>query len=256
MQSWRSFFRSDRSVAQRARLNIDLSGTVVYAIGDVHGCLSELKSLENAIVTDALAFDMPKLIIMLGDYIDRGPELAHVLDHVLRPPPSGFQRICLTGNHEVAMLLYLDGRMPRDAWLGAGGRETLFSYGLDFDYLSSMYGGDDKADDFVRNAIPSDHLQFLRTLPIMVYSTKLVFVHAGIRPGIALEDQEDNDLLFIRSEFFDNVGLLDRWVVHGHTRIDFPRASGRRINIDTGAFRSGRLTAIRIVGDKGRLLFS
>ncbi len=256
MQRWRSLFRFEQPAAKRDRLKIDMSGKVVYAIGDVHGCFSELKSLESIIQADSLAFNLPKLIIMLGDYVDRGPESAYVLDHLLRPPPIGFQRICLAGNHEVAMLLYLDGKLPREAWLASGGRETLFSYGLDADHLAKLYGSTEKADEYVRRVIPDDHVRFLRSLPIMVYSSRLAFVHAGIKPGVALEDQEENDLLFIRTEFFDNTDLLDRWIVHGHTPIRFPRAAGRRINIDTGAFRSGRLTAIRIAGDKGKLLFS
>ena len=235
---------------------MDMRDTVVYAIGDVHGCHDELRALEDKIVRDGQRFSGRKIIIMLGDYIDRGPNSRRVVEHMMAPPPKGFLRVCLAGNHEVALLNYLDGYLSREPWLGYGGRETLFSYGVDPDRLASLYGSSDQADRRIREAVPASHVDFMRTLPVMVCSDDFVFVHAGIRPGVPLEAQDEADLLDIREEFFRAAHRLDRWVVHGHTIVDVPQLDGRRLDIDTGAFRTGRLTALRIVGKYGRLLSS
>ncbi|WFP76493.1 metallophosphoesterase family protein [Mesorhizobium sp. WSM4906] len=235
---------------------MDMRDTVVYAIGDVHGCHDELRALEQKILLDALQFRGRKIIIMLGDYIDRGPQSRRVIEHLMAPPPKGFLRVCLAGNHEVAMLNYLDGYLSRDPWLAVGGRETLYSYGIDPAHLANLYASGEEVDERIRETIPASHVAFLRTLPVMVCSEQFVFVHAGIRPGIALEEQDEADLLNIRSDFLAAAHHLDRWVVHGHTIVDVPTLEGRRLGIDTGAFQSGRLTALRIVGKYGRLLSS
>lgn len=240
----------------RERLVMDMRDTVVYAVGDVHGCHDELRMLEQKIVLDAQAFRGRKIIVMLGDYVDRGPQSRRVIEHLLGPAPRGFLRVCLAGNHEVAMLNYLDGYLSREPWLRVGGLETLFSYGVDPARLANLYASSEEVDARIRAAIPASHVDFLRTLPVMLCSEKFVFVHAGIRPGIALEAQDEDDLLNIREEFFRAAHSLDRWVVHGHTIVDAPRLDGHRLGIDTGAFRSGRLTALRIVGKYGRVLSS
>nr|WIE91833.1 metallophosphoesterase family protein [Mesorhizobium sp. WSM4875] len=233
---------------------MDMRDTVVYAIGDVHGCYDELRTLEQKIELDALQFRGRKIIIMLGDYVDRGPNSRRVVEHLMAPPPEGFMRVCLAGNHEVAMLAYLDGHLSLEPWLRVGGRETLFSYGIDPDRLADLYGSSEEVVERIREAIPATHVAFMRTLPVMICSERFLFVHAGIRPGIALEAQDEADLLNIRSEFLAAAHRLDRWVVHGHTIVDVPTLDGRRLGIDTGAFQSGRLTALRIVGKYGRLL--
>ncbi|MDG4890232.1 metallophosphoesterase family protein [Mesorhizobium sp. WSM4887] len=238
----------------RERLMMDMRDTVVYAIGDVHGCYDELRTLEQKIELDALQFRGRKIIIMLGDYVDRGPNSRRVVEHLMAPPPEGFMRVCLAGNHEVAMLAYLDGHLSLEPWLRVGGRETLFSYGIDPDRLADLYGSSEEVDERIREAIPATHVAFMRTLPVMICSERFLFVHAGIRPGIALEAQDEADLLNIRSEFLAAAHRLDRWVVHGHTIVDVPTLDGRRLGIDTGAFQSGRLTGLRIVGKYGRLL--
>lgn len=239
----------------RPRIRIGLQGTVVYAVGDVHGCYEELRSLERKIVADAAGLDRMKLIIMLGDYVDRGPSSAGVIDHLLQPPPEGFRRICLAGNHETAFLDYIDGKLARDLWLSGGGGPTLLSYGLDLAHLANLYSSTE-IDRVIRSNIPPEHVEFLRSLPIMAYSQQVAFVHAGIRPGIGLEEQDERDLLYIRKDFFDGVHLLDRWVIHGHTPVKLPELRGRRLNVDTGAYMTGRLTAVRIGAKGGRFLTS
>ncbi|MEO3998797.1 metallophosphoesterase family protein [Mesorhizobium sp. CAU 1732] len=241
---------------QRARVALDLDNTVVYAIGDVHGRLDLLRGLEEKIVADGASHAGAKLLIMLGDYVDRGPDSAGVISHLIKPPPAGFERICLAGNHDVAMLDYLEGRLPLEGWLGMGAAQTLYSYGIDPERLSVLYRKPAEIDAQVKADIPSAHADFLRSLPVMVQSRRCVFVHAGIRPGVALEAQTDDDLMNIRQGFLDAPEPFDRWIVHGHTRVKFPRAKGRRLGIDTGAFATGRLTALRVMGRRGHLIFS
>jgi serine/threonine protein phosphatase 1 len=238
----------------RPRLKLDLSGTAVYAVGDVHGCLDELLALERNIAEDASTLPAAKLILMLGDYVDRGPASAQVLDHMVAPPPPGFERICLAGNHEIAMLDYLDGRTSLQSWLRIGGEPTLLSYGIDHRRLLDLYRDERQIDEAIRDAIPPDHVAFLRSLPVLVEAGRYVFVHAGIRPGVALDRQTDTDLVFIRSAFFERAHLLTRYVVHGHTPVEEARREGMRVNLDTGAFFTGRLTGLRIWQDKGRYL--
>jgi serine/threonine protein phosphatase 1 len=237
---------------RRPRLRLDLQDTAVYAIGDVHGCLDQLLSLERMIARDAEELPVRKLIIMIGDYVDRGPASAQVLDHLTAPPPSGFERICLTGNHEMAMLDYLEGRIGLAAWLSMGAEQTLLSYGIDHERLRAVYRADRQIDALVREAIPAQHVAFLRSLPIMVETPGFLFVHAGIRPGVPLERQSDRDLVFIREDFFKAAHRLTRYVVHGHTPVAEARRDGMRVDIDTGAVFTGRLTALRLWQDKGR----
>lgn len=239
---------------QRPRLQLDMSDLIVYAMGDVHGCLDALLALERRIADDAVALPGRKLLVMLGDYVDRGPASAQVLDHLVAPPPPGFHRICLAGNHEVAMLDYLEGRIDLRSWLLMGAGPTLLSYGIDHDRLRQMHGNRRSIDNAVRDAIPAEHVAFLRTLPVLVESRRYVFVHAGIRPGVPMREQDENDLVLIRAPFFDNADRLTRYVVHGHTPVKQAGREGMRVNLDSGAYFSGQLTALRIWRDTGRYL--
>jgi serine/threonine protein phosphatase 1 len=236
---------------RRARLRLDLSDIAVYAVGDVHGCLDELLSLERAIVADGETLPGRKIIIMLGDYVDRGPASSQVLDHLLAPPPAGFERICLAGNHEVVMLDYIDGRLGLGDWMSMGAASTLLSYGIDLDRLAQIYGSARQIDDMVRKAIPAAHIAFLRSVPILVEAQRFVFVHAGVRPQVDFDRQSDYDLAFIRSEFYESAHLLKKYVVHGHTPVSEAKREGMRVNIDTGAVFGGKLTALRIWQGKG-----
>jgi serine/threonine protein phosphatase 1 len=245
-----------RAGQKRPRLRLDLSDTAVYAVGDVHGCLDELLALESAIARDAEDLPGRKLIVMLGDYVDRGPASAQVLDHLTAAPPPGFERICLTGNHEMVMLDYLAGRTSRDGWLAMGAEPTLLSYGIDPERLHLVYGSDHRIDDVIRAAIPTRHIDFLRSLPIMIETDNFLFVHAGIRPELPLDRQSDRDLVFIRDDFYRAAHLLSRYVVHGHTPVDEAKREGMRVNLDTGACFGGKLTALRLWQNKGHYLTS
>lgn len=254
MKSVRRLLGLEKGRGPLPRLLLDMSNTVVYAVGDVHGCLDALLALERNIVEDAAKLPGHKLIVMLGDYIDRGPSSAQVLDHLAAATPAGFERICLAGNHELAMLDYLEGRIGLQSWLRIGAEPTLLSYGIDHARLLDVYGDERQIDAVIREAIPAEHLAFLRSLPVLVEADRYIFVHAGIRPGIELDEQTDEDLVFIRSAFFDNAHLLTRYVVHGHTPVEEAKREGLRINIDTGAYFSGRLTGLRIWQNKGLYL--
>lgn len=254
MKSVQRFFGLGKGRNPLPRLRLDMADTVVYAVGDVHGCLDALLALERNIADDASRLPGTKLVVMLGDTIDRGPSSAQVLDHLTMPAPVGIERICLAGNHELAMLDYLEGRIGLQSWLRIGAEPTLLSYGIDHRRLMDIYRDARQIDTVIREAIPARHLAFLRSLPVLVEADRYIFVHAGIRPGAGLHEQTDEDLVFIRKAFFDNAHLLTRYVVHGHTPVEEAKREGMRVNIDTGAFFSGRLTGLRIWQNRGLYL--
>lgn len=230
---------------QRRREFRDIAGIPTYAIGDIHGRFDLLATIEALIANDAAQFPGRKLVVTLGDYIDRGPDSARVIRHLMAPPPEGFDRICLTGNHETAMLAYVDGEITLTQWLAMGAEATLLSYGLDCTHLARQYPSPKKLDDFIRSSLPADHVAFLRDLPIMLDTPSVLFVHAGIDPHLSIADQSDQDLVFIRGRFLKSRTPLPKLVVHGHTQCKEPEARGRRLNLDTGAFHSGKLSVAR-----------
>jgi serine/threonine protein phosphatase 1 len=247
--------RARSGSANWRRLRLDPRATV-YAVGDVHGCLTLLRDLEAAIMADARDRPGPKTIVMLGDYVDKGPESAQVLDHLCGRPPRGFQRLCLGGNHEMAMLDFLEGREPLAAWLGIGGLQALYSYGIDPNYLSTLHKSDAAMEKAVRKAIPEAHKRFLRELGLMAVSDEAVLVHAGLRPGVSLKKQSVEDCTTIRMERIADDPGRRRWLIHGHSPVEHPTLVGRRLNIDTGAVKTGLLTAVRLSGTKAKLIFA
>ena len=242
---------------RRARLRLNATDDMpIYAIGDVHGCLEHLLDLEQRIVADAQRLPGEKLIVMLGDYVDRGPDSAGVIEHLMAPPPAGFKRICLAGNHEVLMLAYLEGRCALSKWVALGAGATLLSYGIDHDRLVRIYGQSRELDAAIRGAIPAAHAAFMRSLPVLVQSPGFVFVHAGFYPDTPPERQSDDVLVSVRSGFYERAHLLEKIVIHGHTPVPQARVQGRRLNIDTGACLGGPLTAVRVWRRKGRFIQS
>ncbi|WP_246781203.1 metallophosphoesterase family protein [Rhizobium sp. BK602] len=236
-----------RGFSQRRRRDwLDALDRPTYVIGDVHGRYDLLSALERKIVADAAELPGRKLIIMLGDYIDRGPASAQVVGRLMAQPPQGFDRICLTGNHEMAMLDYVDGEISLSDWVAVGGDATLKSYGVDIPALRQQYPQPKKLDTFIRTWLPDDHINFLRRLPILLETPQVLFVHAGINPDRPISAQTDEDLVFIRSHFIDSAQPLPKLIIHGHTPVKAAQADGLRLNLDTGAFRSGRLTAARL----------
>lgn len=238
---------SPSAEGQRPRLALAERPELVCAIGDVHGRYDLLRRLEQQLTADAAGIAGRKLIVMLGDYVDRGPQSREVIEHLLAPPPDGFERICLAGNHEQVMQAFLADSARNGSWLEFGGTDTLASYGI---YEDAYAGPALRRKSFayvLESSIPDEHRQFLAALPSLLVMPGFAFVHAGIRPGVSLADQSDSDLLWIRQEFFDasdpDAGLR---IVHGHTPVAEPEVTPYRIDIDTGAYMSGCLTALCI----------
>ena len=233
----------------RARLQFDEWPTAVYAIGDVHGCLDQLLALEAQIVADAAGMPGEKWIVTLGDYIDRGPSSGAVLDHIVSPPPPGFKRLALIGNHEQLLLDFLDNPPRHTEWLQWGGRETAESYGMAPDPAMRWRRAPHRYAEALLPLIPERHLLLLRTLPVCLSLPRFFFVHAGIRPGVPLAKQDDVDLIWIRAPFLRAGATANLTVVHGHTPVDAPEFADGRVDIDTGCFYSGVLTALRVLPD-------
>lgn len=219
----------------------------VYAIGDVHGCLAQLRLMHEKIFADARNIEGSKLIVCLGDYVDRGPDSSGVLEYLARDLPEDFRRICLAGNHEIMMLDFLENPVLKSSWMQFGGLETLASYGIDGNRFASLFPRERLA--LLNSYIPREHVAWLRALPAAFSLPGVCFVHAGLRPGVPLTDQHEDDLLWIRHEFFDAEGDVDTFVVHGHTPAARPVVTGKRICVDTAAFATGTLTAVRLRPD-------
>lgn len=226
----------------------------IYAIGDVHGCLAELTQLEQIIYADGANIDGEKWIVMLGDYVDRGPDSAGVLDHLLSPPPANYRRVCLAGNHETLMIADFDAPSQNSDWLRFGGDKTLQSYAIDPNQWSRHAVSRRQRRQILDSHVPSEHVSFLRGLPVCLQVGKVVFVHAGLRHGVPLEQQAEQDLLWLRPDedfpFEDDI-----LVVHGHTPVATPNLSPWRIGIDTGAFATGILTAVRLSPNEKPAIF-
>lgn len=221
-------------------------GDAVYAVGDIHGRLDLLDAMLKLIAADVVGQqDERRTLVYLGDYVDRGDDAKGVIDRLIEGPPPGFEQICLMGNHEAWMLDFLEDANTGAGWLMNGGGATLASYGaragVGFGFGKSKLR---KAQESLIEALPDDHLTFLQGLRYMWRLGDYAFVHAGIRPGVALDDQTPRDLMWIRSEFLDDVSDFGAMVVHGHTISDAPSVLNNRIGIDTGAFATGQLTCL------------
>jgi serine/threonine protein phosphatase 1 len=221
-------------------------GTVVYAVGDVHGCLAELRELEGFVREDAARRDASRrVIVYLGDYVDRGPDSAGVVRHLLERPPPGFEAVHLMGNHERMMLDFLADPADGAGWLANGGVATLASYGIAFDRWAPRYAESlGAAAAALARALPPAERRFLETLRLTHREGGALFVHAGIRPGVALADQDEEDLLSIRGEFLNSDADHGAVVVHGHTPTEAPEFRRNRVGIDTGACYGRALTAL------------
>jgi serine/threonine protein phosphatase 1 len=224
------------------------SGSRVYAIGDVHGRADLLQETFSKIDRHRVAYPIANTLeIMLGDYIDRGPSSFDVIELLSMRVRSG--TICLKGNHESFLLEFLKDPTILNAWQRCGGLETLVSYGLEPSFNFSPEDQESLAASLA-DRLPAHHHKFLNALPLSFALGDYFFVHAGVRPGIALSNQRAEDLLWIREDFLRYEGGFGKVVVHGHTPVSEPEIRNNRINIDTGAYATGNLTCAVFENDQ------
>jgi serine/threonine protein phosphatase 1 len=230
---------------------------MLYSIGDVHGRFDLLQQLHKKIMGHSVQFDEINTIVMLGDYVDRGPQSKEVIDFLITEPFAGFNHVYLRGNHEDMMAKSLYGitdtviyethirpiRTARNIFLENGGTETLNSFGAATHLL------------LLENKASIDHIfapyeSFFSGLRDFYVANGYFFVHAGIMPGVPLDQQDRSAMLWIRAKFLDNIEMYEHMIIHGHTPTTTrgngtqPEVRPNRINIDTGAYYTGVLTAI------------
>ena len=232
----------------------------LYAIGDIHGQLGLLQAAHD-LIADDMARHGPGPVIHVGDLVDRGPDSRGVIDFLADGIAAGKDWVVLKGNHDRMFTRFLrdpwepePGLRAELSWLHPrlGGADTLRSYGV-------ANAGDrpvEKVHAEAREAIPQAHVAFLSARPVLHRAGDCVFVHAGIRPGVALEDQTETDLVWIREPFLTETASFGPLIVHGHTAIDAATHYGNRLNLDSGAAYGGPLSAVVIEGREAALLTS
>lgn len=242
--------RPPRRGARRPRVP---RGVRVYAIGDIHGRADLLAQLFKRIDEDfAVAPALQRLEVFLGDYVDRGSASRQVIDLLIERARRHHTAL-LKGNHEALLADFLHKPSTLDTWQRLGGLETLMSYGI----TPSMNADTRKQAELAHSldsVLPPNHKQFFGNLRTSFAFGDYFFVHAGVRPSVALEKQREADLLWIRQEFLLYEGDFGKIIVHGHTPVQEPDIRSNRINIDTGAYATGRLTCLVLEEDTMRIL--
>jgi serine/threonine protein phosphatase 1 len=253
---FKALFRSK----QKERRAVSTEGRVIYAVGDVHGRLDLLDGLIGLMTEDYRAMERqdPPILVMLGDYVDRGAQSAGVIDRLIalsgQAAEGYFELRTLMGNHEETLLHFLDDAQAGPSWVEYGGGETMASYGVQRPVGRADPEVWEQTRKAFRAAFPPAHEQFLRRLELTAVYGDYVFVHAGVRPGVPFEQQVAADLLWIRNDFLDNAHGLKATVVHGHTPVEEVFVGRQRINVDTGAYATGVLTAARLDGGEPKII--
>lgn len=228
-------------------------GLRIYAIGDVHGRLDLLVRMHEAIAAhleDHAVEDWR--IIHLGDHVDRGPDSAGVLDFLIAAQARDPRILSLAGNHDIAFLDFLADPQPNGLFANYGGRETAHSYGVAMDFGDPVIFR--AQSEALRRAVPEAHRSFIEGLRFSASFGDFFFCHAGIQPEVPLDMQQPADLIWIRQKFLKYEGLHPKVIVHGHTPSPEPEVRANRVNIDTGAFASGTLTALVIEGSDKQIM--
>lgn len=232
---------------QEAELSTD--GRLIYAIGDIHGRLDLLDRLLRQIAQDIAEINPTErpILIFLGDYVDRGPSSHGVIGRLLALGAAEALDVrTLKGNHEQAMLEFLEDVAKGPEWISYGGAATLSAYGVQPPAIDADDEAWADAQMKFASRVPAEHLAFLRRLELSATYGDYVFVHAGVRPGVPLEDQRETDLLWIRDDFLSAPGPFEKIVVHGHTPREEAFMGRYRLGLDTGACMTGVLTAARL----------
>ncbi len=227
-------------------------GRRVFAVGDIHGRLDLLDLLLKQIARHAAAQSASEnVLIFLGDYIDRGPESRGVIERLIALPEAfpGWGIHFLRGNHDQAALEFVENPALYGVWRSYGAAETLMSYGVAPPRFEKQRDFERAREEFTR-AVPLSHLRFFSRLKYFHVEDDYLFVHAGIRPGIALKDQLPEDLLWIREDFLLHRKRFEKMVIHGHTPGPSPVVLPNRICVDTGAHATGQLTALILQEDR------
>jgi serine/threonine protein phosphatase 1 len=224
-------------------------GVRIYAISDIHGCAHLLDQMLRVIDAD-IAHSRPyrAIEVYLGDYIDRGPDSRLTLDLLIDRSRRG-DTVFLKGNHEAFLAKVFRDPSRLADWFQVGGQQTLISYGLS--PSPNPRGQEQRA--LVREllvAMPEQHREFLNRLRLSFTCGDFFFVHAGVRPGIPLSEQQETDLLWIREEFLQCRRLFGKYIIHGHTPVHAAEVLANRTNIDTGAYATGNLTLLSIQGSR------
>jgi serine/threonine protein phosphatase 1 len=225
------------------------SGRRIYAVGDIHGCADLLSGLFARIDHDLKVRPIAEpLQVLLGDYIDRGASSRQVIE-MLIARGQHHNLILLKGNHEDCALQFLADPTALARWKHIGGLNTVYSYGV------TPARSDDSTSQHevavaLSNSMPESHHRFLKGLALSFSCGDFFFVHAGVRPGVPLQEQSQQDLLWIREDFLLHEEDFGKIVVHGHTPTREPEIRINRINIDTGAYATGRLTCLVLEDDK------
>jgi serine/threonine protein phosphatase 1 len=225
-------------------------GQRIYAIGDIHGRRDLLDDLLARIDSDDAARPPAQTqIIFLGDLVDRGSDSRGVVERLIQLREASDNVRLLKGNHEELLIRVYEGdKRATSLFHRVGGRETMLSYGMSEDEYDAV----DLSElaELIPNHVPTAHIDFLKSFDDWIEAGDYLFVHAGIRPGLAIEEQETSDLRWIRRDFTEHKGEFSHMVIHGHTITEGVDEQRNRIGIDTGAFATGKLTAIGIEGSE------
>lgn len=242
----------DKLFGAKRRPAVAPEGRRLFAVGDIHGRLDLLDQLLLRLDRMEGANEPDARLIFLGDYIDRGPAIRDVVDRLAALQAERPETTFLMGNHEQALATFLEAPEDRADWLDWGGEETLASYGVKG---AATRSARDLSEE-LRTRLPAAHAAFLRSLTLSAEGGDYFFAHAGVRPGVALDAQSADDLLWIRAEFHDMPAdkRPDKIIVHGHQPVRKPQDLGWRIAVDTGAVYGGKLTAVALEGDKRRFI--
>jgi len=243
--AWLERWRARKIGREPSRAAFVPPGLRIYAIGDIHGESRALDQLHSRIAKDAEIWHGRKLLVYLGDYVDRGDDSAGVIARLTDSPLPGFACRYLMGNHDATMLDFLSDPGSHQAWLGFGGLETLASYGVRAPADPGTAASRALAlSEALAACLPAAHRSFLEGLEGSVTVGDYLFVHAGIRPGCPIDRQKLEDLLWIREPFLSSRRWHGKRVVHGHTIVPAPETLPNRIAVDTGAYAGGSLTCL------------
>jgi len=229
-------------------------GMRIYCIGDIHGRHDLLQQLHDQIVAHSEDYSGEKTLVYLGDYVDRGEHSDRVLEMLISDPLPGFESIYLRGNHEQTMLDFFNMPEVGRSWFNFGGLQTVVSYGVRYTKLPANAKDFEALRDDLRARVPHSHLEFLERTTASYSAGNYYFVHAGIKPRLALDRQQPEDQLWIREEFIDHTRPYEKIIVHGHTISDEVEFLPNRIGLDTGACLSGKLSCLVLEDDQQSLI--